>query len=186
MIYAFTENFLLPCSHDEVVHGKESMINKMPGDEWQRFANLRALYTYLFTHPGKKLLFMGTEFGQGNEWDATRILEWHQLDYPFHQGVQQLVKDLNRTYTNERPLYHTAFSNEGFEWIDCNDAQNWVLIYQSKDDDGNVLVVALNLTPVPREDYRIGVPKRSKYREIFNSDAAVYGGATWAMEPSSL
>ncbi len=177
MIYAFTENFLLPFSHDEVVHGKGSMINKMPGDEWQRFANLRLLYTYLFTHPGKKLLFMGTEFGQGDEWNATSILQWHQLDYPFHQGVQQLVKDLNRVYTKESPLYYHEFSYDGFEWIDCNDAQNSVLIYQRKGDDGEVLVIGLNLTPVPRYDYRIGVPKSGEYQEIFNSDAEVYGGS---------
>jgi 1,4-alpha-glucan branching enzyme len=176
MIYAFTENFLLPFSHDEVVHGKGSMLNKMPGDEWQRFANLRLLYTYLFTHPGKKLLFMGTEFGQGTEWDATRVLDWYVLDYAFHQGVKLLVKDLNGLYTSTPALHRYDFDTRGFEWIDCHDAQNSVLIYQRKGDDGFV-VIALNFTPAVRFGYRIGVPISGKYLEIFNSDSEFYAGS---------
>ncbi len=176
MIYAFTENFLLPFSHDEVVHGKGSMLNKMPGDEWQRFANLRLLYTYLFTHPGKKLLFMGTEFGQGTEWDATRVLDWYVLEYDFHQGLKRLVRDLNRLYTSTPALYQYDFDGRGFEWIDCHDAQNSVLVYQRKRDD-DFIVIALNFTPQVRFGYRIGVPKPGNYLEIFNSDSEFYAGS---------
>jgi len=132
MLYAFTENFLLPFSHDEVVHGKGSMLNKMPGDEWQRFANLRLLYTYMFTHPGKKLLFMGTEFGQGIEWNSANTLDWYVLDYAFHKGLQLLVKDLNRFYHQTEVLYQHEFEWHGFEWIDCHDAEQSVLIYLRK------------------------------------------------------
>ncbi len=176
MLYAFTENFLLPFSHDEVVHGKRSMLGKMPGDEWQRFANLRLIYTYMFTHPGKKLLFMGTEFGQGTEWDSTGVLDWYVLDYPLHQGVQHLVRDLNDVYRGDPALHVRDFEWEGFEWIDCHDAQNSVLVYLRKTGD-DFVVVALNFTPVPREGYRIGVPAPGVYREILNSDAADYGGS---------
>ena len=175
MLYAFTENFLLPFSHDEVVHGKESMLNKMPGDEWQRFANLRVLYTYMYTHPGKKLQFMGTEFGQGTEWNSAGVLDWYVLQYPFHQGLQQLVKDLNRMYRSTPALYRHEFDWEGFEWIDCNDAQHSLLSYVRKAGPEFVVVV-LNLTPVPRHDYRLGVPQAGAYREIINSDSAYYGG----------
>jgi 1,4-alpha-glucan branching enzyme len=185
MIYAFTENFLLPFSHDEVVHGKGSMLNKMPGDEWQRFANLRLLYTYMFTHPGKKLLFMGTEFGQGTEWDASGILDWYVLDYAFHQKLQRLVKDLNRLYTGHPALYQYDFDNSGFEWIDCNDAQNSVLVYQRKSDD-EVMVIALNFTPTPRIGYRIGVPRPGAYLEIVNSDSGYYGGSDLGNGPGLL
>jgi 1,4-alpha-glucan branching enzyme len=176
MLYAFTENFLLPFSHDEVVHGKGSMLNKMPGDEWQRFANLRALYTYMFTHPGKKLLFMGTEFGQGTEWDSSQTLDWYVLDYPFHQGVQALIRDLNRIYHHSPALYHYEFDWQGFEWIDCHDAEQSILSYIRKSDN-EVLVVVANFTPVPRENYRIGVPLPGPYQEIFNSDSHFYGGS---------
>jgi 1,4-alpha-glucan branching enzyme len=176
MLYAFTENFVLPFSHDEVVHGKASMLNKMPGDEWQRFANLRTLYTYLFTHPGKKLLFMGTEFGQGVEWNSAGVLDWYVLDYAFHQGVQTLVKDLNRLYRGSRALHGREFDWQGFEWIDCHDGQNSVLSFVRKTDD-DFMVVVLNLTPVPRQGYRIGVPAEGEYREILNSDSAHYGGS---------
>jgi len=185
MIYAFTENFLLPFSHDEVVHGKRSMLNKMPGDEWQRFANLRLLYTYMFTHPGKKLLFMGTEFAQGTEWDATRVLDWYVLDYPSHEGVQRVVKDLNRLYAESAPLHRHDFEADGFEWIDCNDAQNSVLVYQRKTAD-EFVVIALNFTPVPRENYRIGVPQAGSYRELFNSDSEYYGGSNVGNGPTLL
>ncbi len=186
MIYAFTENFLLPFSHDEVVHGKGSMLNKMPGDEWQRFANLRLLYTYMFTHPGKKLLFMGTEFAQGTEWNATSVLDWYVLEYASHQGVQRLVKDLNRLYRVQKALHQYDFDPQGFAWIDCNDAQNSVLVYQRKGDDGEVAVMALNFTPIPRTDYRIGVPKPGAYLELFNSDSEYYGGSNMGNGPGLL
>jgi 1,4-alpha-glucan branching enzyme len=176
MLYAFSENFLLPFSHDEVVHGKRSMLHKMPGDEWQRFANLRLAYTYMFTHPGKKLLFMGTEFGQGNEWDSQQVLDWWVLQFPFHQGVQQLVRDLNRLYHATPALYRHEFEWQGFEWIDCHDAKQSVLSYVRQADDAKV-VVALNFTPVPRTGYRIGVPAPGRWREAVNSDAGVYGGS---------
>jgi 1,4-alpha-glucan branching enzyme len=176
MLYAFTENFLLPFSHDEVVHGKQSMLNKMPGDEWQRFANLRVLYTYMFTHPGKKLMFMGTEFGQGKEWDSSAVLDWYVLEYPLHQGVQRLVKDLNRLYHNSPELYQHEFEWQGFEWIDCNDSDQSVLSFLRRSED-EFLVVIVNFTPVPRHAYRIGVPAPGAYREVLNSDSALYGGS---------
>jgi 1,4-alpha-glucan branching enzyme len=176
MLYAFSENFLLPFSHDEVVHGKGSMLNKMPGDEWRRFANLRVLYTYMFTHPGKKLLFMGTDFGQGTEWDSARVLDWYVLQYPFHYGLQRLVKDLNALYHRSPVLYQYEFEWQGFEWIDCHDAQQSILSYVRKNDDDHMVVV-VNFTPVPRYGYRIGVPEPSVYREILNSDSEFYGGS---------
>jgi 1,4-alpha-glucan branching enzyme len=176
MLYAFTENFLQPFSHDEVVHGKRSMLYKMPGDDWQRFANLRLIYVYLFTHPGKKLLFMGCEFGQGEEWDSAAVLDWYLLDYPNHQGVQKLVRDLNNLYRSYPVLHTCDFNWEGFEWIDCHDAQNSVLVYLRKAGD-DFLVVALNFTPVPRDDYRIGVPAAGVYKEVLNSDATDYWGS---------
>jgi 1,4-alpha-glucan branching enzyme len=176
MLYAFTENFLLPFSHDEVVHGKRSMLNKMPGDEWQRFANLRLIYTYMFTHPGKKLLFMGTEFGQGTEWDSSNLLDWYVLDYPFHQGLQRLVRDLNDLYRAEPALHWRDFEWDGFEWIDCHDAQHSVLIFLRR-SEGEFLVTALNFTPIPRDGYRIGVPEAGTYRELLNSDASDYSGS---------
>ncbi len=177
MIYAFTENFLLPFSHDEVVHGKNSMLFKMPGDEWQRHANLRALYTYMFTHPGKKLLFMGTEFAQGGEWNSANILDWYVLDYPLHKGMQLLVKDLHQVYKSHPSLYASDFSHEGFEWINCNDSSQSVLSFLRKDKEGGFLVIAVNLTPVPRRGYRLGVPGHGSYQEIFNSDSVYYGGS---------
>ncbi|MEJ2381138.1 MAG: alpha amylase C-terminal domain-containing protein, partial [Gammaproteobacteria bacterium] len=176
LLYAFSENFVLPFSHDEVVHGKASMVSKMPGDEWQRFANLRALYTYMFTYPGKKLLFMGCEYGQGNEWDHTRELDWWVLQYPVHSGVQALVRDLNRLYREHSALFRHDFEQEGFEWIDCHDASQSVLSYLRRDGDRYLLVV-LNFTPVPREHYRIGVPAPGSYRVIVNSDSSYYGGS---------
>jgi 1,4-alpha-glucan branching enzyme len=176
MLYAFTENFLLPFSHDEVVHGKQSMLNKLPGDEWQRHANLRLLYTYMFTHPGKKLLFMGAEFGHGREWSSTEMLDWYVLDYPFHQGVQRLVRDLNRLYHSTPALYKYEFDWQGFAWIDCHDASQSVLSFVRHADD-DLLVVVVNFTPVPRYGYRIGVPRPGVYREVFNSDSAYYGGS---------
>ncbi len=176
MLYAFTENFILPFSHDEVVHGKQSMLNKMPGDEWRKFANLRLLYTYMFTHPGKKLLFMGCEFGQGQEWQSNQSLDWYVLQYDFHKGVQKLVKDLNRLYHRKQALYRYEFDWQGFSWIDCHDADQSVLSYLRMADD-DFLVVVVNFTPVPRYNYRIGVPQAGEYREIFNSDSCYYGGS---------
>ncbi len=178
MLYAFTENFLLPFSHDEVTHGKHSLLYRMPGDEWQRFANLRLLYSYMYTHPGKKLLFMGCEFGQGEEWDSTRVVDWYVMEYPFHKGIRELVRTLNHFYRDEAPLHTQDFDWQGFEWVDCHDAQNSVLIYQRRAaDDGGHLVVALNFTPVPRDGYRIGMPSAGTYEEAFNSDDAAFGGS---------
>jgi len=177
MLYAFTENFLLPFSHDEVVHGKGSMLHRMPGDEWQRHANLRALYTYQFTHPGKKLMFMGIEFGQGLEWNSAGVLDWYVLQYPMHEGIQRLVKDLNRLYTASPALYRHEFDWQGFEWIDCHDSQQSVLSFLRKGNAGEVMVVVLNLTPIPRQGYRIGVPLGGRYRELLNSDSEFYGGS---------
>ncbi len=175
LLYAFTENFVLPFSHDEVVHGKSSLHYKMSGDDWQRLANLRLLYTYQYTHPGKKLLFMGSEFAQGPEWRHDRALDWYVLDYPQHRGVQHLVRDLNRLYAATPALHRHDFDWQGFEWIDCHDAEQSVLVFERKDGDDRV-VVALNFTPVPRYDYRIGVPRGGDYIEVLNSDAQVYGG----------
>ena len=176
LLYLFSENFILPFSHDEVVHGKASLLYRMPGDDWQRFANLRLLYTYMFTYPGKKLLFMGCEFGQGPEWDFNAQLEWYVTDYPNHQGVQKIVSDLNRLYRQHTALHRYDFDPQGFEWIDCHDAPQSVISYMRKSDDGFVIVV-LNFTPVPREAYRIGVPQAGVYREIFNSDSNYYDGS---------
>jgi 1,4-alpha-glucan branching enzyme len=186
MLYCFSENFMLPFSHDEVVHGKGSMLNKMPGDEWQRHANLRTLYAYQFTHPGKKLLFMGTEFGQGREWNSTSTLDWSILEYPLHQGMQSLVRDLNRLYRDWPALHDCDFDWQGFEWIDCHDTQQSVISYLRKARDGSTAVVILNLTPVVRENYRIGVPAASSYREVLNTDSTYYGGGNVGNGPDVL
>ena len=178
LIYAFTENFMLPFSHDEVVYGKGSMLGKMPGDEWQRFANLRLVYSYMFTHPGTKLLFMGDEFGQGTEWDFSRSLDWYVLEYPNHKGVQETVKALNKLYRNEPALYEKAFEGGGFEWIDGGNSADSVLIYTRKGiDPKNDLVIALNMTPNPHYGYRVGVPEAGSWKEIFNSDDKHYWGS---------
>lgn len=176
MLYAFTENFLLPFSHDEVVHGKQSMLNKMPGDEWQQHANLRLAYTYMFTHPGKKLMFMGCEFGQGQEWNSAQTLDWYVLEYPLHQGVQRLVKDLNALYRSTPVLYRYEFDWQGFEWIDCHDSEQSILSFVRRADDEFVVVI-VNFTPVPRHGYRIGVPQPGGYHEVFNSDSEYYMGS---------
>jgi 1,4-alpha-glucan branching enzyme len=176
LLYAFTENFVLPFSHDEVVHGKQSMLYKQSGDDWQQFANLRLLYTYLYTSPGKKLLFMGNEIAQGREWNFDASIEWELLDYPYHRGMQKLVSDLNRLYREIPALYCFDFDSEGFDWIDCNAAEQSTLSYLRRDSD-DCIVVALNFTPVPRHDYRIGVPAAGNYRERFNSDSSYYGGS---------
>ena len=176
LLYAFTENFVLPFSHDEVVHGKGSMLHKLPGDEWQQFANLRLLYTYMWSYPGKKLLFMGQEFGQRSEWKFDAPLEWSALDYPPHAGVQSLVRDLNHLY-RELPALHThEFSADGFDWIDCHDADQSVISYQRRAGEAFAVVV-LNFTPLVRERYRLGVPEPGWYRVQLNSDSSFYGGS---------
>ena len=176
MLYAFTENFALPFSHDEVVHGKGSMLNKMPGDEWQKFANLRLLYTMMFTYPGKKLLFMGCEFGQGTQWNFNQALDWYVLDYPLHKGLHTLVKNLNHLYKSHPELFTHDFEHQGFEWIDCHDSEQSVISYRRKSDNKELIVV-LNFTPVVRENYRIGVPVAGTYREILNSDSGEFSGS---------
>jgi 1,4-alpha-glucan branching enzyme len=178
MLYAFTENYVLPLSHDEVVHGKGSLVNKMPGDDWQRMANLRLLLTYQFTHPGKKLLFMGSEFAQWTEWAHDHGLEWHLTQWERHQSIQLLVKDLNNIYRTYEAAHELDFDGKGFEWIDCNDWENSILVFMrqnAKKDE--FLVVACNFTPMPRESYRVGVPVEGFWKEILNSDASLYGGA---------
>jgi 1,4-alpha-glucan branching enzyme len=176
LLYSFTENFVLPFSHDEVVHGKGSMLNKMPGDTWQRFANLRLLYTYMFTYPGKKLLFMGNEMAQPKEWNFDQALDWQVLNEPLNHGLHSLVTELNHLYREIPALHYFDFESEGFDWIDCHDAAQSVLSYQRKGPEGFV-VVALNFTPVPREAYRLGVPESGVYRERLNSDSSFFGGS---------
>ena len=178
MTYAFTENFMLPLSHDEVVYGKHSILGRMPGDEWQRFANLRLLYGYMFTHPGAKLLFMGDEFGQSAEWNFEQSLDWHLLQHDFHRGIKQCITDLNYIYKNHPALYEKQFSAEGFEWINYSDHENAVIAYIRKGSDSNDdLIVVCNMTPVVRDYYRIGIPFSGQLQEIFNSDDEKYGGS---------
>lgn len=176
-IYAYTENFVLPLSHDEVVHGKKSLIDKMPGDVWQRFANLRLLFCYQMTHPGKKLNFMGNEFAHGREWSANRVLDWDLLDIDWHEGVAKAFADLNRFYVENAALHHFDFTQDGFEWIDCHDNQQSVISYIRKDAAGHFYVVILNFTPAVRYNYRIGMPQEGAYEEIFNSDHPRYQGS---------
>ena len=178
LAYAFTENFMLPLSHDEVVYGKNSILGRMPGDEWQRFANLRLLYGYMFTHPGTKLLFMGGEFGQYNEWNFEESLDWNLLEFKPHQDMQNYFKSLNTIYKNTPALYEKGFSGEGFEWISYDDHENCVISYVRKGykEEENVIVVC-NLTPTVRKNYKIGVPSKGKLVEIFNSDAEEFGGS---------
>jgi 1,4-alpha-glucan branching enzyme len=178
ILYAFSENFILPLSHDEVVHGKGSLYGRMPGDAWQKYANLRLLFGYMWTHPGKKLLFMGGEFGQWPEWAHDHSLEWHALQHPDHATVQKWVQDLNHLYRSEPALFELDFDPKGFEWIDFHDADNSVLSYVRRNKSGDaVLAVAANFTPVPRHNYRVGVPKGGFWAEILNSDAKDYGGS---------
>ncbi|WP_417861263.1 1,4-alpha-glucan branching protein GlgB [Winogradskyella sediminis] len=177
MTYVFTENFMLPLSHDEVVYGKNSILGKMPGDEWQRFANLRLLYSYMFTHPGTNLLFQGAEFGQSSEWDFQTSLDWHLLQYEPHQGIKELVKDLNLLYKSQPALYEKQFEAEGFEWIDYGDSKNSVFTYIRKGNEvEDDVIVACNMTPVPKENYKLGVPRKGKLKEVFNSDLKKYFG----------
>lgn len=178
IMYAFTENFMLPLSHDEVVHGKGPIIGRMTGDEWRRFANLRLLYTYMYTHPGTKLLFMGSEFGQTSEWKHDLSLDWHLLQYDFHKGILTLFKDLNALYKAEPALYQFGFEARGFEWIDYSDRENSVMVYLRKTErKEDQLLVVCNFTPEVRQHYRIGVGIRGYWKEVFNSDNARYGGS---------
>jgi 1,4-alpha-glucan branching enzyme len=178
MMYAWSENFMLPLSHDEVVHGKGSLFGKMPGDGWQKRANLRSLFAYMWAHPGKKLLFMGGELAQPAEWDHDSSLQWHLQDDPDHAGVQKLVADLNQVYRDTPALWERDSSPEGFEWIDANDADNNVFsFYRSGAESGRHLVCIANLSPLPRSGFRVGLPRRGRYEEIINTDAAEYGGS---------
>ncbi|MCZ0961076.1 1,4-alpha-glucan branching protein GlgB [Paracoccus benzoatiresistens] len=178
LVYAFSEDFVLPLSHDEVVHGKGSLIRQMAGDRWQKFANLRAYFAFMWTHPGKKLLFMGGEFAQDREWNHDQSLDWHLLEDPLHSGMQRLIKDLNRLYRDLPALHRLDCDPDGFKWIDASDAEQSVLVYMRKsDDDAPPAVVVCNLTPAVRHDYRIGVPKPGGWREILNTDADTYGGS---------
>ncbi|CAM3313815.1 1,4-alpha-glucan branching enzyme GlgB [Flavobacterium longum] len=178
LTYAFTENFMLPLSHDEVVYGKRSILGRMPGDEWQRFANLRLLYGCMFTHPGAKLLFQGAEFGQSEEWNFEQSLDWHLLEYDFHKGIKNTIAALNQLYKSHPALYEKQFSAEGFEWINYGDHENAVISFIRKGNNPKEnLIVVCNMTPVVRDDYRIGIPTKGKLTEIFNTDDARFGGS---------
>ncbi|MBI1184382.1 1,4-alpha-glucan branching protein GlgB [bacterium] len=177
LTYAFTENFMLPLSHDEVVHGKGSILNRMPGDDWQKMANTRLLYGFMFAHPGTKLNFMGNEIGQWQEWNHRYSLDWHVLDNELNKGMQRWTKALNKLYREQKPLYEIAFHVDGFEWVDYNDHNNSVLCFLRKDKAGNALLVVCNFTPVVHENYRVGVPFKLSCNEILNSDATTFGGS---------
>jgi 1,4-alpha-glucan branching enzyme len=177
MWYAYSENFVLPLSHDEVVHGKGSLYGKMPGDKWQKAASLRALIGWQFGHPGKKLLFMGGEFGQVSEWNHDVSLSWHEMDDPFHSGVLAWVTTLNKFYRDTPAFWKGDFERWGFEWIDCSDADSSVFSFLRRDNEGRTFVCVGNFTPVPRMDYKIGVPEGGHWREVLNSDGAEYGGS---------
>jgi 1,4-alpha-glucan branching enzyme len=179
MMYAFTENFVLPLSHDEVVHGKGSLLGKMPGDEWQRAANLRLLFADMYANPGKKLIFMGGEIGEFREWNHDASLDWDLLQYPIHAGINRWVEDLNKAYRDVPALHELDMSPDGFEWIDCNDTENSIisLIRRSKTRPDECVVAVLNFTPLPRHNYQLGVPRAGEWREILNSDATLYGGS---------
>ncbi|MGB5618416.1 MAG: 1,4-alpha-glucan branching protein GlgB, partial [Desulfobacterales bacterium] len=178
MIYAFHENYVLPLSHDEVVHGKGSLLGKMPGDDWQKFANLRLLFGYMYAQPGKKLVFMGGEFGQWAEWAHDRSLDWHLLESSLHNGLQHWMKDLNHLYRTESAMHESDFSPDGFKWIDCNDAVHSIISLIRRDGQGaNELIAVFNFTPVPQYNYRVGASRSSFWKELLNSDASVYGGS---------
>jgi 1,4-alpha-glucan branching enzyme len=180
MVYAFSENYVLPLSHDEVVHGKGALLRKMPGDEWRQFAGLRALFGYMWAHPGKQLLFMGSEFGQGNEWSEQRGLDWWMLQYDNHEGVQRLVRDLNATYRSTPTLWSQDTSPDGFSWIDSNDAHGNVLSFLrfgAQEYGVPVLACVANFSPMPHSEYRVGLPLAGRWREVLNTDAASYGGS---------
>jgi len=200
LLYAFHENFVLPFSHDEVVHGKGSLLAKVPGDAWQKFATLRLLYAYMWAHPGKKLLFMGLDFGQGDEWTETRSIDWHLLQYPLQSGLQRCLADLHRVYRATPALYEVDFEWTGFQWLESHDNENSVFAFLRRGRDPNdMLVVATNFTPVPRYEYRIGVPTGGPWREVLNTDSSLYAGGNignagliwardeaWAGQPHSL
>jgi 1,4-alpha-glucan branching enzyme len=177
MMYAWSENFMLPISHDEVVHGKGSLFGKMPGDDWQKRANLRALLAYMWAHPGKQLLFMGSEIAQGREWNHDTQLDWELLEDPGHKGVQSMVADMNRLYKKLPPLWEQDNVPEGFRWIDANDADNNVFSFYRTSASGDHLVCVANLAPVPRHGFRVGLPKKGRYAEVLNTDADLYGGS---------
>ncbi len=178
IMYAFYENFILPLSHDEVVHGKKSLLSKMPGDEWQQFANVRLLFTYMYGHPGKKLSFMGNEIGQREEWNHAEELHWDILNYPYHRGLQRFIRDLNKLYRQEKSMWQIDFDYTGFEWIDFHDADNSIISFMRKSKDPkDFLLFVYNFTPVVREKYKIGAPRHAFYREILNSDSEYYGGS---------
>ena len=178
MVYAFSENFMLPLSHDEVVHGKKPMIYKMPGDEWQQFANLRLMYFWMYTHPGTKLLFMGCEFAQTSEWNFEKFLDWHLLEFETHRKTQTFVKELNKVYKSTPALHQKSFDSSGFEWIDASNYQQCILIFMRKGNKPkDVVVVAMNMTPVPRENYKIGLPFAGKWKEIMSSDTEEFYGS---------
>ncbi len=179
MVYAYNENFILPLSHDEVVHGKGSLLNKMPGDEWQQTANLRAYYAFMFAHPGKKLNFMGNEFAQGREWSHMQSLDWHLLDYDKHRGMQQLCRDLNHCYRRLAPLYQLDYSQDGFRWLDHQDADNSTLSFLRSDKAGNVIYVVCNFTPMPRQNFLLGVEQAGEYEVILNTDSTYYWGSNF-------
>ena len=183
MTYAFTENFMLPLSHDEVVHGKSSILGRMPGDDWQKFANLRLLYSYMFTHPGANLLMMGSEFGQHEEWDFNGSLDWHLTEYAPHKGIQEVIKDLNKLYKSQKALHEKQFDNDGFEWISYEDHENSVISYIRKGIDSHIVVVC-NMTPVVRDNYRLGMPSGLEYKLLFNSDHSKYGGSSASVKES--
>ncbi|MBP5246555.1 MAG: 1,4-alpha-glucan branching enzyme, partial [Fibrobacter sp.] len=176
MVYAYSENFILVLSHDEVVHGKGSMLNKMPGDNWQKFANLRLAYAYQFAHPGKKLNFMGNDFGQFREWNEKQSLDWHLLSWETHSKLHEMFKTLSHIYKDESAMWEVDHAPEGFEWISCDDADSSIVSFVRKDAHGAQILCAFNFTPVPRTPYRIGVPARGRWKEIFNSDSEMWGG----------
>jgi 1,4-alpha-glucan branching enzyme len=187
LIYAFHENFVLPLSHDEVVHGKGSLMDQVPGDLWQKFANMRLLLSYMWTHPGKKLLFMGCDFGQWNEWNYDESLQWHLLQWESHQGLKKMVADVNRLMRREPALHEVDFDYTGFEWVDCHNWQSSVLVYLRKaKDPADFLIVACNFTPVPRGGYLLGVPERCWYEEVYNSDSKFYGGSNMGNGPGIM
>jgi 1,4-alpha-glucan branching enzyme len=177
IMYAFQEHFILVLSHDEVVHGKKSLLGKMPGDEWQKFANLRMFYAWMIGHPGKKLLFMGGEFGQIQEWNHDRSLDWELVQLPRHDGLRRLVQHINYVYRNEPALWDLDDTYEGFEWIDFHDSDHCVVAFLRRSQAGDLLAFVVNATPVPRYNYRLGVPNDGFYREIINTDGETYGGS---------
>jgi 1,4-alpha-glucan branching enzyme len=185
IVYSYSENFMLPLSHDEVVHGKSSLVYKMPGDDWQKFANLRVMYTYMYTHPGTKLLFMGDEFAQTGEWNYKSQLYWHLLEFESHKGMQQLIKDLNRLYCTEKALYESQFEISGFEWVETNNREKCVLAYLRK-SGAEELLIALNMTPEAQKGYRLSLGEDSRWEEILNSDEIKYWGMGFFMNPGTL